>query len=120
MSLRVAGVVLVAQGAGLMIAGVVELVAALVGHPHDRGTATLLGAVTVIYAAIVLAVGRGLLRRKAWAGTPAFMVEFFAVIIGVGQIHTLTALSVALLVSAVVAVAALVHPDSRAVLIRDR
>jgi hypothetical protein len=119
-TLRIAAVVLLVQGAGVVVAGLVELISALAGHPHDRSTATFLGALTIAYGAIVVLVGRGLARGRTWAGTPAFMVEFFAIVIGIGQLHTLPALSVALLFSAAVAFATLGHRDSREVLIRHR
>lgn len=118
--LRVAGGVLLVQGLGLAIAGAVVLVGALVGHPHDRPTAAFLGGLTIFYAAVVAYCGRGLLGGRTWAGTPALMVEFFALVIGVGQVRTLTAVSVVLLVSAVAAVAAMLHPQSREALIRRR
>jgi hypothetical protein len=118
--LRVAAAVLGVQGGGLVFAGVAELIAALAGHPTDRPTALFLGGLTVLYGALVVTVARGLAGGRTWAGTPAFMVEFFAVIVGIGQLHTLLVVAVPLLVTAAVAFAALLHPDSRAVLVRQR
>lgn len=118
--LRVAGGVLALQGLGLVVAGVVVLVGALAGHPHDRPTASFLGGLVIFYGVVVLAVSRGLLRRRTWAGTPALMVEFFAVIVGAYNLGNLLAVSVVLLASAAVAGWGLVHPHSREVLVRDR
>jgi hypothetical protein len=118
--LRVAAAVILVQGAGLVAAGAVVLVEALVGHPHDRGTASFLGALVIFYGAVVLAAARGLVRRRAWAGTPSLMLEFFAVVVGVYNLHNLLAVSVVLLASAAVAFAGLLHPASQAVLRRER
>jgi hypothetical protein len=118
--LRIAAGVLLVQGAGLLVVGAVEVLAAVLGHPATRSTAVLLGALTMFYAVVVLLVGRGVARGRAAATTPALMVEFFAVVVGLGQVHTLLPLSVALLVTAVVALVALLHPDARSVLLRDR
>lgn len=117
-AVRVAAAVLLLQGAGAFAAGAVELVVALAGHPHDRGTASFLGVLAMVYGAVMVLVGGGVGRMRRWAGTPALMVEFFAVVIALGQLHTLLALSVVLLASAAAAFAALLHPDARAVLVR--
>lgn len=118
--LRVASGVLLVQGVGLVVAGVVELVEALAGHPNDRGTAVFLGGLVVFYGLAVLAVGRGLAGQRTWAGTPAYLVEFFAVVVGAYNLHTLPAVAAVLLASAAVAVWGLVHPLSREVLVRRR
>lgn len=118
--LRIAGVVLLLQGVGMVVAGLAALIGALAGHPHDRGTAVFLGALVTFYGGVVLAAARGLLRRRPWAGTPALMVEFFAVIVAAYNWHNLLAVSIALLVSAAVAGWGLLHPQSRSVLLRER
>lgn len=118
--LRVAAGVLAVQGLGLVVAGAVVLVGTLTGHPHDRGTAAFLGGLVIFYGAVVVAVSRGLMRRRTWAGTPALMVEFFAIIVAAYNWNALLVVSILLLVSAVVAGWGLVHPRSREVLVRTR
>jgi uncharacterized membrane protein (DUF2068 family) len=116
MSLRVAAALVALQGAGLAGYGLVELVRALVGHPQSRGTAILLGAVVLIYAAGVMTAALGLWGVRRWAQTPTYLVQFFALVIGIGQLHTLPVLSVPLVVVAVATLVAVSLPDSRAVL----
>jgi hypothetical protein len=118
--LRVAGGVVLLQGLGLVVAGVVVLIEALTGHPHDRGTAAFLGGLVIFYGAVVLAVSRGLVRRRPWSATPSLMVEFFAVIVAAYNWHNLLAVSIVLLASAVVAGWGLLHPRSRSLLLRER
>jgi hypothetical protein len=117
-ALLIAAVMLGLQGALLAIAGLVELVVALVGHPHDRGTAVLLGALSAFYGLVVLNSARGVARARPWALTPSLMIEFFALVIGIGQIHTIPGIAIPLIVTAVVAVAAMLHPQARRRLIR--
>jgi hypothetical protein len=50
---------------------------------------------------------------RRWAQTPSYLVSFFAVVIGVGQVHTLPALMVPLIVIGVGAFVALSVPASR-------
>jgi hypothetical protein len=114
--LTVAGVLMAAQALGLGCWGAVEVIRALVGSPHDRGTAVLLGVVVLVYAAGVLAAASGLWRSRRWAQTPTYMVQFFALVIGIGQLGTLPALMVPLIVSAVVTLVAVSLPASRAAL----
>jgi hypothetical protein len=116
MSLRVAAGLLALQAVGLACYGLVEGIRALVGHPQDRGTAVLLGVVILIYAAGVLAAAVGLWRGRRWAQTPTYLVQFFALVIGIGQLHTLPALSIPLVVVALATLVAVSLPGSRAVL----
>jgi hypothetical protein len=112
-SLQVAFGLVLLQALALGVWGAVELVRALVGHPNDRGTAVLLGVVVLIYAAGVALAARGLWQMRRWAQTPSYLVSFFAVVIGVGQVHTLPALMVPLIVIGVGAFVALSVPASR-------
>jgi hypothetical protein len=116
LSLRVAAGLVALQAAGLGCYGLVELVRALVGHPQSRGTAVLLGVVVAIYAAGVMTAALGLWRGRRWAQTPTYLVQFFSLVIGIGQLHTLPALSVPLIVVALATLVAVSLPGSRAVL----
>jgi predicted Kef-type K+ transport protein len=93
--------------------GIGELVRSVTGHPHDRGTAVLLGVVVLLYAIGVLLDARGLWNARRWAQSPAYMVSFFAVVVGIGQVHTLPALMVPLIVIGLGSFVALSTPASR-------
>jgi hypothetical protein len=93
--------------------GIGELIRSLVGHPNDRTTAILLGAVVLIYAIGIMAAARGLWRTRRWAQSLSYMVSFFAVVIGFGQVHTLPALMIPLIVVGIATFAALSTPSSR-------
>jgi Kef-type K+ transport system membrane component KefB len=115
-SLQIAAVLVAVQALALGIWGAVELIRSLVGHPSDRGTAILLGVVVLIYAAGVLVAARGLWRVRRWAQTPTYMVSFFAVVVGIGQLHTLTLLTIPLIIVGVATFIAASLPASRAAL----
>jgi len=115
-SLQVAAGLVALQSLALGIWGAVELVRALVGHPSDRGTAILLGIVVLIYASGVMVAARGLWRVRRWAQTPTYMVAFFAIVVGVGQLHTVLALTVPLIVVGAATFVAASMPASRAAL----
>src|SRR5580704_17110652 len=97
-SLRVTAWLVVLQASALAVWGVVEVVRSLVGHPHDKGTAVLLGVVVLIYAVGVFAAARGLWLVRRWAQTPTYMVQFFSIVIGIGQLQTLPYLMVPLII----------------------
>jgi hypothetical protein len=112
-SLQVAAGLVAAQGVALLAWGTGELVRALVGQPHDESTAVLLGVVVIIYAAGVLTAARGLWLARRWAQTPAYMVSFFAIVVGLGQVHTLPVLMVPLIVVGIATVVAASTAASR-------
>src|SRR5271156_5489863 len=112
-SLSIAAALVAVQALGLGAWGAVELIRALVGHPSDRGTAVLLGVVVLIYAAGVMVAARGLWLARRWAQTPTYMVSFFAVVVGVGQLHTLPILTVPLILVGIATFVAASWPSSR-------
>jgi hypothetical protein len=114
LSRRVAAWLLAAEGVGAAATGVGFVVAAMAAHPHDRGTAALLGALLIVLGAACLATGRGLWRGHPRAGTPAYLVQFFAVVVGIGQLHTLPEAAAPMLAVALAATAALSLPATRA------
>jgi hypothetical protein len=95
------------EGAACIVAGIGFVVAALVGHPHDRATAVVLGVLLGLYGAGVVLVGRGLDRHRSWARTPAFLVQFFVLVVAWYQRDTLPAVSALLAVVAIAAILAL-------------
>jgi hypothetical protein len=115
-SLDAAAALVALQALALAAWGFGELIRALIGHPHDRGTAVLLGVVVLIYGAGVALASRGVWRMRRWSQTPSYLVSFFAVVIGVGQFHTLPYLAVPLMLIGVGSFIALSLPDSRAAL----
>jgi carbon starvation protein CstA len=97
-------------GAG---AGVGFLVAVVVGKPADRGVAATLAALLLVFGAGLAADARGLWRARPAAQTPAYLAQFFALVIGWYQRHTLPAVTAVVVVLAVAVVAALSAPESR-------
>jgi len=117
--LRVAAALVGLEGLAAVVAGVGFGVAALVTDPSDRATALTLAALLVVLGVGVLAVARGLLRASPAAQTPAYLAQFFTLVVAYYQRHTLVAVTVALTVLALAAVAALSAPPSREALRRD-
>ncbi|HET6909255.1 MAG TPA: hypothetical protein VFH54_07960 [Mycobacteriales bacterium] len=117
--LLVAAALVGLEGAAAAVAGVGFLVAAVAGKPADRPTAITLAVLLVIVGAGVLAVARGLVRRRPVAQTPSYLVQFFTLVVAYYQRHTLIGVTVALAVVAVAALAALTAPSTRAALRRD-
>jgi hypothetical protein len=111
--LKVAAVLVTVEATALAIWGITETIRALVGHPHDRGTAVLLGVVVMIYAVGVFYAARGLWLVRRWAQTPTYLVQFFSIVLGIGQIHTLPFLMVPLMIVAVAALVVVSLPESR-------
>jgi hypothetical protein len=115
-SIEIAAALVGLQAIALAAWGLGELIRALTGHPHDRGTAILLGVVVLIYGTGVGLAARGVWRMRRWAQSPSYLVSFFAVVIGIGQLHTLPWLAVPLIVIGVGSFVVLSLPASRAAL----
>jgi hypothetical protein len=101
------------EGAAGVVAGAGFVVAALVGDPSDRGDAVILGILLLLYGAGVLAIARGVLRSKDWARTPAFLVQFFGLVVAWYQRESLPVLTGVLLVVCGGAVVALAYAHRR-------
>jgi hypothetical protein len=112
-SLEAAAALVALQALGLGVWGAVEIIRAVTGHPSDRGTAILLGVVVLIYATGVGLAARGLWRLRRWAQSPSYLVSFFAIVIGIGQVHTVAALAVPLILVGAGSFVALSMPASR-------
>ena len=117
-SLAVAAALVGVEGAAAALAGVGFGIAALTGHPSDRATALTLAVVLVVLGLGLLLVARGLLRQRPAAATPAYLAQFFAVIVAYYQRHTLPAVTIGLGVVVIATVVALTAPASRAALRR--
>jgi hypothetical protein len=112
-TLTVAAVLVAVQGAAFATWGSVELVRALVGHPHDKTTAVLLGVVVLVLSCGVLAAAVGLWRIKRWAQAPTYLVQFFSIVIGMQQLRTLPAMMVPLILVGGATLVAVTLPPSR-------
>jgi hypothetical protein len=115
-SLAAAAALVLLQALSLASWGAVVLIRALVGHPHDRGTAVLLGTVSLAYAVGVALAARGVWRARRWSQAPSYLVSFFSVVIGLGQLHTVPGLAVPLIVVGAGSFIALSLPASRGAL----
>ena len=82
-------------------------------------TALTLAAVLVILGVGLLLVARGLARQRPAAATPAYLAQFFALIVAYYQRHTLLAVTIGVGLVAVATVVALAAPTSRAALRRS-
>lgn len=112
-ALLAAAAVVAVEALGAVVAGVAFGIAAVTGKPADRATAVTLAVLLVLLGTGLGAVARGLARRRPPAQTPAYLAQFFALVVAYYQRHTLIAVTVVLAVVALAAVAALSAPDSR-------
>jgi hypothetical protein len=117
-SLRAAAGLVGLEGLAGVAAGVGFAVAAVAGAPEDRATALTLAVLLLVLGGGLLAVARGVLHGRPAAATPAYLAQFFTLVVAWYQRHTLVGVTVALAVVAVATVAALAAPGSRAALRR--
>jgi hypothetical protein len=106
-STTAAAAILAAESAAAVLTGVAFAVAALVGHPHDRGTAVLLGALLAVLGGGCALVARGLWHGHPRASTPAYLAQFFGLVVAWYQRSTLLPVAIALAVVCLAAVVAL-------------
>jgi hypothetical protein len=95
--LTVTAALVAAQAAGLAIYGAVMLIRGLVGHPAHKDDAVLLGVVLLVCAGGVITAAIGLWRMRRWAQAPTYLVQFFSIVIGMGQLAHIPALMVPLI-----------------------
>jgi hypothetical protein len=101
------------EGLAAAVAAAGFVIAAQAGDPSDRGDAVVLGCLLLIFGAGVLAIARGVLRASEWARTPAYLVQFFGLVVAWYQRESLPALAAVLGVVCLGAVAALVAAGRR-------
>jgi hypothetical protein len=111
-ALVVASAVVGLEGAAGLVAGVVFVLASLVGSPHDRATAVILGILLAIFGTGLLMLARALSRGSTWPRTPSYLAQFFGLVVAWYQRSTLPALSVVLLVVCVGAAVALTQSSA--------
>jgi hypothetical protein len=117
--LVVGAVIALAQGAALAAWGCYDLVAGLVGTPHNRGLAELGGLVILLLGVMPLLAGRGLLRLRRWGRSPALMADSICLPVAYymgqsGGLAVLPAVLIALL--GLSGIVALLHPRVTAAL----
>ena len=118
MALRVAAALVALEGVAAGIAAIGFAIAAFAGHPHDRATTLTLAGTLLVLAAGVLLDAWLLARARPAGATPAYLAQFFTLVVAWYQRHTLIAVTVALALVALAAVAALAAPGSRTALRR--
>jgi hypothetical protein len=109
LSLRFAAGLVWLEGGSGVVAGVGFVLAALTGHPSDRGVAVGLGVLLSFYGAAVVFVGFGVWRGGRWARTPAYLVQFFGLVVAWYQRSSLPAVAITLGVVSVATIAALLR-----------
>src|SRR5438067_11469335 len=112
-ALQVATVIVGLESLAAMVTGVGFLVAVFTGKPSDRPTAITLVILLVVLGAGLALVARGLIRRRPAAQTPAWLAQFFTLVVAYYQRHTLIAVTIALAGVALVAIAAWSGPETR-------
>jgi predicted permease len=103
---RIAASIVTIEGIAAIVTGVAFAIEAIVGHPSDRGTGIFLGLLLAAYGLAIVAVARGIDRERRWARTPAFLTQFFAVVVvwyNRGSLPVVTAVVGAVAIAATVA-----------------
>ena len=117
-SLRAAVLVLWIEAAGLGVLTVVEVFKLVTGDPEKPGLAAVLAGMIGVTAVLLLQLGRWLVRRRAWARSPAIVLQLAALpvslfmIVGEGGILTRIG-GVLIAVIALIGAGLLVAPSSR-------
>jgi hypothetical protein len=104
------------QGLVLVAVGLVFMGAGLLGEPAHVLDAELIGGMSVLGGGGLLAVGRALGARRAWARSPALVWQLILVGVGATQLTENPTIAVPFLVVGALTVAALFHPETGAVL----
>ncbi|MDQ1688806.1 MAG: hypothetical protein QOK42_1781 [Frankiaceae bacterium] len=84
---RLAGPLVLAEGAALLLLCAGYAVSLLVGHPHNRGLALFGALLGGGFGAALVLGGRALRQGKRWAWTPSFLAQLLAVPVGIGLVQ---------------------------------
>ena len=106
---RIAAAIVALEAVAAVVAGLGYAIAAIVGHPSDRGTGIFLGLLLTAYGAAIVAVARGIDRGRRWARTPAFLTQFFALVVVYYNYDNLPAVTAVIAIVAIAAIVALVR-----------
>jgi hypothetical protein len=75
---------LLVEGIGLLVVGVVDAVATAVGSPTDRGLSFTVAGFAIGTGALLGLLARAVDRRRGWARSPAVVLQLLALPVGVG------------------------------------
>jgi hypothetical protein len=81
---RRASWLLLAEGAALLVVGVVDGVATVLGEPDDRAASLGVAAFAVAGGALLGVLGRAVGRGRGWARTPALVLQLLAFPVATG------------------------------------
>jgi len=118
-ALAVAAGLVGVEALACLAAGVGFLVAVGVGKPADRGVAATLAALLVVFGVGLAMDARGLWRARPPAQTPAYLAQFFALVVAWYQRHTLPVVTALVVVLVVAVIAALSAREARDALRRS-
>ncbi|MDQ1747137.1 MAG: hypothetical protein QOD07_1400 [Frankiaceae bacterium] len=112
-ALAVAAALVGVEALACLAAGVGFLAAVGVGKPSDRGVAATLAVLLLVFGLGLGLDARGLSRARPAAQTPAYVAQFFALVVAWYQRHTLPVVTALVVVLVVAVVAALSARESR-------
>jgi hypothetical protein len=118
-ALAVASLLVGVEALACVAAGVGFLIAVGVGKPADRGVAATLAALLFVFGIGLAVDALGLWRAKPPAQTPAYLAQFFALVVAWYQRHTLLAVTAVVVVLVVAVIAALSAREARDALRRS-
>lgn len=81
-SVRLAGLVLVVEAAGLVLLGAVDLAKVVTGSPRSTVFAVVAAGLAVGTAGVLLLLSRALRRLRGWAYTPTIVLQLLALPVG--------------------------------------
>jgi hypothetical protein len=104
------------QGLIGVLIGVAFMIGGVVGGPADAMDAQIIGALTLLMGAGLVAAARGLLRRRRAARAPALVWQLIMLGVGFSGFRENPALSVPLIVVGGLTTALIFHPATNEVL----
>ncbi|MDT7544747.1 MAG: hypothetical protein QOE99_857 [Actinomycetota bacterium] len=72
------------EGVALLVVGVVDAVATVVGSPTDRSLSFTVAGFAVAAGIVLGLLARAVDRRRGWARSPAVVLQLLALPVGVG------------------------------------
>lgn len=85
--LRRAGSLVLVEGGGLVLLGVLYAGSGVLGQPEDRLATVLAGVLAVLAGLALLAAGRALRAGRSWAWSPAVLAQLFTVVVAIGLLQ---------------------------------
>ncbi len=116
--MRLAGLVLVVEAAGLVLLGAVDLAKVVTGSPRSGVLAVVAAGLAMGTGGVLLLLSRALRRLRGWAYTPTIVLQLLALPVGYSLAvqARLWAYGGPVLLLALGELAALIAPSSRRVL----